>query len=156
RGARRFAAVCERRDAATIVSPCWKHLPKDAWRVLALNLIREIEEEAALRMSRTGRQPLGAAAVSGQHPHDRPRNSKRSPAPLFHAVSARVRRELREAYPCSSRPSERRQKSSERETATPSFRSAASLQPYPSSEDDPEAAPIGGGHQGKRRRQLRF
>jgi hypothetical protein len=115
-------------------------LPKDAWRALALNLIYEIEEEAALRMSRTGRQPLGAAAIRGRHPHDRPRNSKRAPAPLFHAVSARVRRELWEAYRLFVAPSERRQKSSEWETATPSFRSAASLQPCRLSEDDPKRA----------------
>jgi putative transposase len=78
--------------------PCWKHLPADVWRGRTLSLVQEIEEEAAVRMSETGSQPLGAAAILGQHPHDRPRNPKRSPAPLFHAVSARVRRELWEAY----------------------------------------------------------
>ena len=43
-------------------------------------------------------QPLGIAAILGQHPHDRPKRSKRSPAPLFHAMSARVRDELWEGY----------------------------------------------------------
>jgi hypothetical protein len=78
--------------------PCWRHLPAPAWRERAVHLIREIEEETAARMSRTGRQPLGVAAVLGQHPHDRPKHTKRSPAPLFHAVSDRIRRELWEAY----------------------------------------------------------
>jgi putative transposase len=78
--------------------PCWKDLPEDVWRARALGLIHEIEEEAAVRRSRTGSQPLGAAAILGQHPHDRPIHSKRSPAPLFHALSATVRRELWEAY----------------------------------------------------------
>ena len=78
--------------------PCWKHLPKDAWRALALHLIHEIEEEATVRRSRTGSEPLGAAAILRQRPHGRPRDSKRSPAPLFHTVSARVRRELWDAY----------------------------------------------------------
>ena len=78
--------------------PCWKHLPKDVWRARSLNLIHEIEEEAAAERARTGEQPLGPAAVLAQHPLDRPKHSKRSPAPLFHAVSARVRRELWEAY----------------------------------------------------------
>jgi REP element-mobilizing transposase RayT len=78
--------------------PCWKHLPPQVWRERALNLIREIEEEAAAQRSSTGRQPLGAAAILSQDPHGRPKHSKRSPAPLFHAVSAKVRRELWEAY----------------------------------------------------------
>ncbi len=78
--------------------PCWKHLSEDVWRSRAVGLVREVEEEAAVRRSSTGRQPLGAAAILGQRPHHRPKNTKRSPAPLFHAVTARVRRELWEAY----------------------------------------------------------
>jgi hypothetical protein len=50
------------------------------------------------RRSRTVSQPLGIAAILGKHPHERPKRSKRSPAPLFHSVSARVRREIWEAY----------------------------------------------------------
>jgi hypothetical protein len=45
-----------------------------------------------------GTYSSGAAAILCQHPHGRPRDSKRSPAPLFHTVSARVRRELWVAY----------------------------------------------------------
>ncbi len=78
--------------------PCWKHLPAEVWRGRALDLIHEIVEEAAARRARTGSEPLGAAAILGRHPHDRPKNPKRSPAPLFHALSAGVRRELWEAY----------------------------------------------------------
>jgi hypothetical protein len=78
--------------------PCWKHLPAKVWRARALGLIQEIEAETALRMKRTGSEPLGASAILGQHPHDRPKHSKKSPAPLFHAASAAVRRELWEAY----------------------------------------------------------
>jgi hypothetical protein len=44
------------------------------------------------------RLPLGAAAIVGRHPHERPKRSKRSPAPLFHALSAGARREFWEAY----------------------------------------------------------
>ena len=65
--------------------PCWKDLPAEAWKERTLHLIQEIEEEAAVRRSRTGSQPLGAAAIRGQHPHDRPKRPKKSPAPLFHA-----------------------------------------------------------------------
>jgi len=78
--------------------PCWKHLPSEVWKERALKLIHEIDEETAARRSRTGSQPLGVAAILAQHPHDRPKRSKKSPAPLFHAVSARVRDELWEAY----------------------------------------------------------
>ena len=86
------------RDLYLSPLPCWKHLPKDVWRARALDLIREVEEEAAVQSASTGNQPLGPAAILAQHPFDRPKHSKRSPAPLFHAASARVRRELWEAY----------------------------------------------------------
>ncbi len=102
--ARNRGEAFERLQYATVETlhlsplPCWRHLPADVWKARALSLVREIEEEAAVHRSNTGSQPLGAAAILGQHPHDRPKNPKRSPAPLFHAVSARVRRELWEAY----------------------------------------------------------
>jgi putative transposase len=78
--------------------PCWKHLAKEAWRTRALSLIQEIAAETKAQLSRTGSQPLGAAAILSQHPHHRPEKQKRSPAPLFHAFSAAARRELWEAY----------------------------------------------------------
>ena len=77
--------------------PCWPHLPEPVWRARDLHLIHEIEEEAAIRTT-TGRQPLGIAAVLGQHPHDRPKHSKSSPTPIFHVVSAALRHELWQAY----------------------------------------------------------
>jgi hypothetical protein len=45
-----------------------------------------------------GAEPLGVAAILGQHPHHRLRHLKKSPAPLFHAISQTVRRELYEGY----------------------------------------------------------
>lgn len=47
---------------------------------------------------RTGSQVLGYSAVRGQHPFDRPKKSKKSPAPLFHAASKAVRWDLYEMY----------------------------------------------------------
>jgi hypothetical protein len=79
----------------------WEHLPEEKRRKLVADLIVEIETEAALRCQRTGSQVLGASAVRGQHPFDRPKKSKKSkksPAPLFHAASKAVRRELYEMY----------------------------------------------------------
>lgn len=78
--------------------PCWKHLPEEKRRKLAADLIAEIEAEAAVRRQRTGSQALGASAVRGQHPFDHPAKSKKSPAPLFHAASKAVRRELYAMY----------------------------------------------------------
>jgi hypothetical protein len=60
--------------------------------------IVEIEAETALRRQRTGSQALEASAVREQHPFDRPKRSKKSPAPLFHAASKAVRRELYEMH----------------------------------------------------------
>jgi REP element-mobilizing transposase RayT len=78
--------------------PCWRHLTPEVQRRRATELLAWIEAEAAERRVKTGSQPLGASAVWGQHPHDRPRRLKRSPAPLFHAFRKRVHRELYEAY----------------------------------------------------------
>jgi hypothetical protein len=52
-------------------------------------MIADIEEQAARRAG-TGNQVLGPSAIRGQHPHDRPAHSKRSPAPLVHAMSAKI------------------------------------------------------------------
>jgi len=78
--------------------PCWKHLPEEKRRKLIADLIAEIEAEAAVRRQRTGSQVLGASAVRGQHPYDRPKKSKKSPAPLFHAASKAIHQELYEMY----------------------------------------------------------
>ena len=78
--------------------PCWKGLSEAAWRQRAAALVAEIEGEFAAQRAKTGKQPLGVAAVLSQHPHDRPLRSKKSPAPFVHAASKHVRRELYEAY----------------------------------------------------------
>ncbi len=78
--------------------PCWKHFSEEKRRKLAADLIAEIEAEAAVHRQGTGSQALGASAVRGQHPFDRPKKSKKSPAPWFHAASKAVRQELYEAY----------------------------------------------------------
>jgi REP element-mobilizing transposase RayT len=78
--------------------PCWKDLSEAAWRQRAAALVTEIEDEFVAQRVRTGSQPLGVSAILGQHPHDRPQRSKKSPAPFVHAVSRQIRRELYEAY----------------------------------------------------------
>jgi hypothetical protein len=45
-----------------------------------------------------GKTVLGRAAILKQHPHERPTRPKKSYAPLVHAASQKVRRELYEGY----------------------------------------------------------
>ena len=78
--------------------PCWEHLTADQRRARIAALVEDIESEVAVRRKRTGAKPLGAAAVLAQNPRQRPKKTKKSPAPAFHAASKAVRRELRDAY----------------------------------------------------------
>ena len=78
--------------------PCWAHLPEETRKKLVADLVAEIESEAAAARKRSGSQVLGVSAVLGQHPHDRPVKTKRSPAPLFHAATQAMHRELYAAY----------------------------------------------------------
>src|ERR687889_318998 len=68
------------------------------YRELVAGLVGEVEADAAAERKRTGREPLGAAAILRQHPHTCPNQSKRSPAPRFHAASKAAREALRKAY----------------------------------------------------------
>jgi hypothetical protein len=45
-----------------------------------------------------GAKPLGVAAVLAQNPLQKPKKTKKSSAPAFHAASKAVRREFRDAY----------------------------------------------------------
>jgi REP element-mobilizing transposase RayT len=78
--------------------PCWRDLSEETRRKLVAEMIAEIESEAAARRERTGSQVLGASAVRGQHPFNRPAKPKKSPAPLFHAASQAVRQEFYAMY----------------------------------------------------------
>jgi hypothetical protein len=60
--------------------------------------VEDIESEVAARRKRTGVKPLGVAAVLAQNPLRRPKQTKKSPTPAFHAASKTVRRELWDAY----------------------------------------------------------
>ncbi|MFL6200678.1 MAG: hypothetical protein ACJ76J_16000 [Thermoanaerobaculia bacterium] len=58
----------------------------------------DITCRTAVERKRTGRAPLGAAAILRQHPHTSPNKSKKSPAPRFHAATKAAREALRKAY----------------------------------------------------------
>jgi len=102
--ARRGGLSCGPRDFATthrvVLSPlpCWQHMEPEAYRLLVASIVREIEEETAAEARASGRRPVGAAFVRRLHPHDRPVETKRSPAPAFHAATRAARETLREAY----------------------------------------------------------
>ncbi len=78
--------------------PCWEHLTPERRRARVAALVEDIESEAATRRKRTGAKPLGVAAVLSQDPLQKPKKTKKSPAPAFHAASRVVRRSLWDAY----------------------------------------------------------
>lgn len=78
--------------------PCWSLLSEERHQGLIEELILQIEKESENHNTERGTQPLGSEYVLAQHPHDRPRFMKRTPAPAFHAATKSVRRELIEAY----------------------------------------------------------
>ena len=78
--------------------PCWAHLEPEQYRQRIADLVAAIESRAAAEREAEGRPALGAEAIRLQNRHDRPAQPKRSPAPMFHAASRKVRLELRRAY----------------------------------------------------------
>jgi hypothetical protein len=60
--------------------------------------VETIETEAAATLAASGRVPLGVAGVLRQSPETRPVQSKRSPAPLYHAATRAVRKAFWAAY----------------------------------------------------------
>ena len=78
--------------------PCWSHLSPEQHRARIAEIVESIIEEVEVRRRETGQEPLGTAAILAQDPFDQPIKTKKSPAPLVHAISKRVRKELYEAY----------------------------------------------------------
>ncbi len=78
--------------------PCWEHLPSDEYQQRIAEMVDDIESQAALKRQVNELSTKGPEAIRIQEPHKAPENLKRSPAPLFHAASRKVRRELYEAY----------------------------------------------------------
>jgi hypothetical protein len=87
-------------EEALVLSPlpCWAHLSPEAYRQQVADLVEAIESEAATALAASGRVPLGIAGVLRQSPETRPAQSKRSPAPLYHAATRAVRKAFWEAY----------------------------------------------------------
>ncbi|HEX3131173.1 MAG TPA: hypothetical protein VH394_27810 [Thermoanaerobaculia bacterium] len=79
--------------------PCWKKgLSSDQYQQRIADLVNSIIATAAAGRRESGKEPVGAAAIRAQSPLSQPAKSKRSPAPLVHAASRRVRQELYRMY----------------------------------------------------------
>jgi len=78
--------------------PCWKGLLPEQYRQRIAGLVEAIIATAAAHRKQSGREPAGAAAIRSQNPLTQPARTKRSPAPLVHAASKRMREEIYRMY----------------------------------------------------------
>jgi REP element-mobilizing transposase RayT len=78
--------------------PCWEGLSTETIQTYIAEMVQQIETETRARHRREGTRPLGLRAIRKQHPHSCPRQSTKSPAPLFHAASRKLRAQLHRAY----------------------------------------------------------
>lgn len=78
--------------------PCWNGLPAETVRTYVAEMVEQIERETQDRHNQEWSRPLGRRAILKAHPHGRPKRSKKSPAPSFHAYSRRARRGFYRAY----------------------------------------------------------
>lgn len=77
--------------------PCWRHLTAEETRERVVRLVAEIEQSAHRHRLATGDGVAGVRAVRRRDPHDRPKRTKRGPAPRFHAATREAWLVLREA-----------------------------------------------------------
>ena len=77
--------------------PCWAHLTPEQYRERISELVEEIEAEARADREARGVEVLGAEAILRQDPHTCPNQTKKSPAPLYHAAT-KAARAFWEAY----------------------------------------------------------
>jgi hypothetical protein len=78
--------------------PCWAHLSKRACRQRVLELVEAIESEAAKGHAEAGTEAMGVKGLRKQRVTDHPPRLKRSPAPLAHCASKKIRRLYWQAY----------------------------------------------------------
>ncbi len=78
--------------------PCWEHLSPEQYRERIAELVGAIIAQAAAKRAATGIEPLGVVEILRQQPFSQPAKTKKSPAPLVHAASKRVRTEMKIAY----------------------------------------------------------
>ena len=77
--------------------PAFRDMQANEYREMVLDLIREIEREGA--DERGDREVLGVSRILNQDPHEQPRKTKKSPAPiLFFTSSKELRACMRDEY----------------------------------------------------------
>jgi len=102
--ARRRGIAFERLEFATPYTvhleplPCWAHLSTEEYRRRVAELVTDIEGHEALKRELLGQPAKGQAAILAQEPQAAPVRLKKSPAPLFHAASRKIRQALYEGY----------------------------------------------------------
>jgi hypothetical protein len=77
---------------------CWAHLSAEEYRRRTAEMVHDIENQASLKRRLVDLPAKDPAAVRDQEPHAAPDRLKKSPAPLLHAASRKIRRELYEGY----------------------------------------------------------
>jgi hypothetical protein len=78
--------------------PCWADLTPEQYRKRIAELVEEVEAEGRADREARGIKPLGVEASLRQDPHTRPNQTKKSPAPAYHAASKAARKSFWEAY----------------------------------------------------------
>jgi hypothetical protein len=78
--------------------PCWEHSAGPKCQRRIAEIVADIETQAALRRQFNDRPARGPESLLAQEPHSAPETLKKSPTPLFHAASRKVRQGLYEAY----------------------------------------------------------
>lgn len=78
--------------------PCWRGASADWIRQRIKEIVEWIVAEARVSRRSSDRDRMGIESVQYQDPHQRPRRSKRGPAPLIHAASQEKRQEFLDAY----------------------------------------------------------
>jgi REP element-mobilizing transposase RayT len=78
--------------------PCWRDWSETRIQARVTEMVAEIEKEVAADRQSRGVRPLGVKAILAQSPHQKPKKTKKSPAPGFHAATKAARLALWEAY----------------------------------------------------------
>jgi hypothetical protein len=78
--------------------PCWAELTPEQYRERITELVEDIEAEARADREARRVEPMGVEAILRQDPHTRPNQTKKSPAPEFHAATKAARQRFWEAY----------------------------------------------------------
>ena len=78
--------------------PAWASMTRKERFAAVRELVAQIEERSRKALAASSSRPLGERAIRAQDPHDRPRLSKRSPAPIAHAATVKRWLEMKREY----------------------------------------------------------